>query len=505
MLLKVPLTLITCAGALALALLVFRRGARTALGFPLAALALVMFAWNLAGLEYELSGHGFWNRMDLAASPLTGPLVLHLVLSFVGQRRRLEPVLYASYGAFGLLSAVSLADGLHPDFIPFTGFPSWADVHLSLLIPVICGGTVLLLQHLRNTPSAAERFRTGILLLAAVVITALGSTEILAAGGLPVPRLGPVGSLLFSALLVALALRLRVFGPEKWSRVVAQWIALTFVCALAWVILHRVLGRDVAVVVALIAGATLTVAAIAQRAVRPLLAERDHLHEWATLGRFSAQLAHDLKNPLAALKGATQFLKEEVARGTLLQSGPEFIDLIHEQAERLQRVVDQYQRLARVEPLLAPMELNQLVGNVLALQAFASTARIQVRPELADQLPACELDPDLVSNALENLLRNAFEAMPSGGTVSVKTAPGEVPDRIVLSVEDTGRGMNARTRERAFDPLFTTKASGSGLGLAFVRQVVEAHGGTITLSSREGSGTVVRMNLPCKPGRVERV
>jgi signal transduction histidine kinase len=104
------------------------------------------------------------------------------------------------------------------------------------------------------------------------------------------------------------------------------------------------------------------------------------------------------------------------------------------------------------------------------------------------------VDRDLLAGALENLVQNAFEAMPDGGTVTVRTSVD--PDTVVLSVEDNGQGMDARTRERAFDPFFTTKPTGSGLGLAFVRRVAEAHGGDVTLASKEGAGTTLQLRLP---------
>ncbi len=97
-------------------------------------------------------------------------------------------------------------------------------------------------------------------------------------------------------------------------------------------------------------------------------------------------------------------------------------------------------------------------------------------------------------------MRNALEAMPRGGVLTVRTRTED--SGVVLSVEDTGEGMNARTRERAFDDFYTTKTTGSGLGLAFVRRVVEAHGGRVTLTSHEGRGTTVTLRLPVSATRV---
>jgi two-component system sensor histidine kinase HydH len=212
------------------------------------------------------------------------------------------------------------------------------------------------------------------------------------------------------------------------------------------------------------------------------------------MGRFSAQMAHDLKNPIAALKGAAQYLKEEHARGQSWDDKGDFLDLLLEQVERLDRVVGTYQRLGRVEPLPQPLDVNQLAVSVLSLQAFTGRPEVRLRRELAVDVPRCPGDWDLLANALENLVRNAFEAMPNGGTLTVRTQVEEAS--VALSVEDTGEGMNARTRERAFDDFYTTKTTGSGLGLAFVRRVVEAHGGQVELTSQQGRGTTVTLRLP---------
>jgi signal transduction histidine kinase len=105
------------------------------------------------------------------------------------------------------------------------------------------------------------------------------------------------------------------------------------------------------------------------------------------------------------------------------------------------------------------------------------------------------VDADLLGVALENVVRNAAESLHGSGRIEVRTEPAG-PAGVCITVTDDGVGMDARQKERAFDEFFTTKASGSGLGLSLVRRVVEAHGGHVSLHSREGVGTVVRLRLP---------
>jgi two-component system sensor histidine kinase HydH len=228
--------------------------------------------------------------------------------------------------------------------------------------------------------------------------------------------------------------------------------------------------------------------------------QRARVERLVALGRFSSQMAHDLKNPLASLKGALQFLQEEHRRGRSLDNQHEFLGLMLGQVERLGRVADEYERIGRVEPVRRSVDVNQVVQRVVGLEPFAAKGSVTILTELAAELPACELDADLVARALENLIHNAFEAMPEGGKLTVRTASCRDGNgragRVILSVEDSGQGMDPRHAERAFEEFFTTKATGSGLGLAFVKRVAEAHGGDASLKTRVGDGTVVEMRLP---------
>jgi two-component system sensor histidine kinase HydH len=218
------------------------------------------------------------------------------------------------------------------------------------------------------------------------------------------------------------------------------------------------------------------------------------------MGRFSAQMAHDLKNPLAALKGALQFLAEEVSRGRSVATQEQFLSLLLQQVDRIHRVVEDYQRLGNMQPRPKPVQLNDTVRQVLALQSFAAKG-IVVEAALAEDLPLCSIDVELITRAVENLVRNAVEAMPRGGRVSVRTAalgsPAH-PSGVLVAVRDTGLGMDARQTERAFDEFYTTKAQGSGLGLAYVRRVVRAHAGRVKIDSSLGQGTLVTMHFPVR-------
>ena len=174
--------------------------------------------------------------------------------------------------------------------------------------------------------------------------------------------------------------------------------------------------------------------------------------------------------------------------------------------ERIEGVMAKYQRLSRVEPELAEVKLNEIVRSVLALSAFRQEG-IEVRTELGEDLPPCQADSDLIYGVLENLVRNAFEAMGDDGELLIRSASTRLDGAsagVSITVEDTGEGMDARVAERVFDDFYTTKATGSGLGLAFVRRVADTHGGDVWLSSDQGKGTIVELRLPVDGPSKER-
>ncbi|HEX8703494.1 MAG TPA: ATP-binding protein [Myxococcaceae bacterium] len=493
------LSLVACAGQLALAGLALGRVGKSPLALPLSLLSIALSTWNFANFAYAVSSEEGWRLVALSAKLMAAPCAMHFILSFTGQRRRFAPVIYAVYALFSLFAGVALSALGSRWLAERANSPLFA--HLTLAIDTLLLGTgwAVLAIHLRRAPRLDERIRTGLVLLGLVLLVALPGTDMMAELGLNVPRLGTLGTLLGLPVMATVALRFHLLEQDLSKGAALYAGTLAIVGVLAYLIVFRLFAGEQGALVVGTAAITFSLLTAARRGVSALVTQRERLERLATLGRFSAQMAHDLKNPIAALKGAAQFLKEEHAQRRSWDDKGEFLDLLLEQVERLDRVVSTYQRLGRVEPLPRPLDLNALVKDVLSLQAFAGYANVTLERALAPELPPCAGDYDLLANALENLVRNAYEAMPQGGTLTVRTQREE-PEAtaVVLSVEDTGEGMDARARERAFDEFFTTKATGSGLGLAFVRRVVEAHGGEVSLTSREGRGTLVRLRLPVR-------
>ncbi len=217
----------------------------------------------------------------------------------------------------------------------------------------------------------------------------------------------------------------------------------------------------------------------------------------AALGAMAAGLAHEIRNPLAGVKGAAQYLQGEKMQDESI----EMLQVIIDEVDRLDIVVSQFLDYARPFDLRLEQEhLNALVTHSLTLlKASGLPPGVVVVPDLAGDLPSMSVDATRLSQVLINLLRNALQAMPDGGTLTVGTRRFTTRagvDQVELVVRDTGSGIAREHMEKLFLPFFTTKTDGTGLGLAICHRIVQAHGGELDVQSRTGHGASFFVRLP---------
>jgi len=210
----------------------------------------------------------------------------------------------------------------------------------------------------------------------------------------------------------------------------------------------------------------------------------------ATIGQMTATMAHEVRNPLSIIKATAERIRRKYGDGS------ELFDFIPEEADRLDRLTRWYLHYARSpEVAFAPISLADIVRESAArLRKEFEASDIAVVLPPGDERGECEGDRDRLTQAVLNIFINAQEAMPTGGTITARIGGDE--DRVCLEIEDTGPGVPPGERERVFEPFTTTKPMGTGLGLAVVQQVVEAHGGTASIDGAPGGGAVVRIDLP---------
>jgi signal transduction histidine kinase len=214
----------------------------------------------------------------------------------------------------------------------------------------------------------------------------------------------------------------------------------------------------------------------------------------AALGRAAAQVAHEVKNPLAGLLLYSLHLKNKATN--LSENETYIIDKIVDTINHLNNRVQQILAFARVVSLtLSPGDLNEIVADVLdLLQPQLTANKVEVRLSPAPEPADVMLDQSSLRGALMNLMLNAIEAMPQGGTLSVIV--DRTANTIRVEITDTGRGIAEEDANKIFEPFYTTKAQGLGLGMPYARKIIEQHGGTISLSSRPGEGTTIHIDLP---------
>ena len=237
---------------------------------------------------------------------------------------------------------------------------------------------------------------------------------------------------------------------------------------------------------------------------RERLVQAERVAAWRELAR---RLAHELKNPLFPL----QLTVENLVRAR--QQSPEQFDEVFRESSatmlaeiaNLKTIISRFSEFSRMpQPQFQRVQVNEIVQNVARLlQAQLQSPEhpaIECRLELAAALQPIAADPELLHRAFSNLALNAMDAMPQGGTLTLRTRPSG--DRVAVEIADTGTGLTAEECERLFTPYYTSKAHGTGLGLAIVQSIISDHGGRIGVHSQPGRGATFMIELPGNPHRL---
>jgi signal transduction histidine kinase len=217
----------------------------------------------------------------------------------------------------------------------------------------------------------------------------------------------------------------------------------------------------------------------------------------ALVGTIAAGIAHEIRNPLSTLRMNLQLLREDWENPITEreQKGKKRVDVLLRETERLETVVSDFVRFAAGHALRKePTNLNTLTGELLDFLApQAERSRIRLVRDFARDLPDVEVDPNLIRQAILNLLVNAQQVLPSGGEIRIRTL--ENGEYVKLSVTDNGPGIPAEHREKIFNLYFSTKPGGTGLGLTMVKKIVEEHQGRIEVETELNLGTTFTLCL----------
>ncbi|QDS87094.1 MULTISPECIES: sensor histidine kinase [Rosistilla] len=219
------------------------------------------------------------------------------------------------------------------------------------------------------------------------------------------------------------------------------------------------------------------------------------------LAELAGSLAHEIKNPLSVIHMNSELLSEEIAESDspIRRRALDKVEIIRQQCQRMENLLRDFLRFARLQSVeLTPGSLNDQIDRVLrAYQAQADQSGVEILRYLDNDAPSVMINSDALQAALMNLVKNALEAMEDGGQLLARTYTTK--KTVAIDLIDTGCGMDDNTILHMFEPFYSSKNGGSGLGLPTAKKIIEAHGGRISLQSEVGRGTKFTIEFPMPP------
>ncbi len=218
----------------------------------------------------------------------------------------------------------------------------------------------------------------------------------------------------------------------------------------------------------------------------------------AAIGQLAGGVGHELRNPLGAIKNAVYYIRGKVAKNELAQKEPrviEFLDIMDDEINSSNKIINDLLGFSRVgKPAVSPARIERVIEDALSRTPIPENIRLTKK--LDSDLPQVEIDTDQVRQVLINIIINAVQAMPEGGKLTMSAR--EKDELLEVEITDSGCGMPKEVMDKIFDPLFTTRAKGIGLGLAVCKAIIDRHEGNITVKSEPGRGTTFTIRLPLK-------
>ena len=218
----------------------------------------------------------------------------------------------------------------------------------------------------------------------------------------------------------------------------------------------------------------------------------------AAIGKLAGGVGHELRNPLGAIKNAAYYIKGKVTNSELAKREPriiEFLEIMDDEINSSNKIISDLLNFSRVvKPAVSPAKIRKVMED--ALSRLPVPENVQVINKVDANLPEVEIDTDQIRQVFVNIATNAIQAMPEGGKLTIDARKGD--KFLEVAISDTGDGISQDVIGKIFDPLFTTRAKGIGLGLAVCKSIIERHEGTIEVESKVGEGATFTVKLPLK-------
>jgi signal transduction histidine kinase len=225
-----------------------------------------------------------------------------------------------------------------------------------------------------------------------------------------------------------------------------------------------------------------------------------HAERLSSLGEMAAGISHEIRNPLGIIRSSAEMLKKKIAK---VDSQNKFPDIIVEEASRLNSIITDFINYAKPRaPNIASCRVEEIIDrNLTFLEAQNNEKGYFIKRNYQDELPDIMADSTMLYQSFLNILLNAMQSMPEGGRILVEISSND--QQVTIHFDDEGQGIPPENINKIWDPFFTTKEQGTGLGLGIVKNIIESHGGSIQIVNRPVSGARVTVELPLKPTAAE--
>ncbi|MFV1957041.1 MAG: nitrogen regulation protein NR(II) [bacterium] len=432
---------------LTLAAWVILRSSRNLISITFMFICFSVAFWNFGDFMIYATGHGLWlpagtihpsawKYYGTTGSAMAVGFLFHFMCSLVRGARRKYGWIMLAYVASSFFAVTSPMAIYYEPIRSFVDGTAWNVLFAITLVPFIIAGLIMLTVSMIRAQSKDEKSRWLFTIIAIVITFAGGMTDLVQKLQFPVPPLGHIGSVIGPSILaVGIVRHRRVFDVLTRARVKLE-----------------------------------------------------------AMSEMAAGIAHEIRNPLTAIRGAVKLQADELAENNW-DEAKRYQGIIADEIQRLDDILGSFQDFTR--PINLHKELrsiNEIVERTISIASMEGL-NIQIKPDLGNGIPKCEIDPSLLRQVFINFILNAEDACGENGELEISTelsAPW-----VVVNFRDNGPGIPKELHNRIFEPFYTTKAEGIGIGLSICMRIIDAHKGRIKVVSEASNGAHIRIYLPC--------